>query len=126
MSEAVHFNEFAEKPACQVNEMNALVDQLSASRALRLSSPFACVAESAAMSVARPQVQQGTQYSRVDETSSVLKSSVIPMIEAHTDANVAHGGELRQAKQLIYVSCRRFLDEHVDSGVDCSTRNLDL
>jgi hypothetical protein len=40
MSETVHFHEFAEKPACQVDEMNALIDQFSASRPLR-SAPFA-------------------------------------------------------------------------------------
>ena len=48
------------------------------------------------------------------------------MIEAHTDANIAFGGELRQAEQLIDVSCRGFLDEHVDSGADGGPRNLDL
>jgi hypothetical protein len=56
----------------------------------------------------------------------LLESPVIPMIEAHTDANVVFGGKLRQAKQLIDVSCRRLLDQNVDSGVDGSTRNLDL
>jgi hypothetical protein len=35
---------------------------------------------------------------------------VTAKIEAHADANVVLGGKLRQAKQLIDVPCRRFLD----------------
>lgn len=48
------------------------------------------------------------------------------MIEAHPDANIVLGGELRQTKQLVDVSCRRFLDEHVDSGAYGGARYLDL
>src|ERR1700722_13073984 len=98
MSEAVHFHEFAEKPPCQVDEMNALIDQFSASGPLRLSAPFACKPKSAAMPVAGPHEQQGTQYSRIDETPGVLKGPVIAKIEAHPDANIVFGGELRQAE----------------------------
>jgi hypothetical protein len=51
---------------------------------------------------------------------------VISMIEAHPDANIVFGGQLRQAKQLLDVPCRRFLDEYMDSGADGGARNLDL
>jgi hypothetical protein len=48
------------------------------------------------------------------------------MIEAHPDANIVFGGELRQTKQLIDVSCRRFLDEYMNSGAYGGTHNRDL
>src|SRR6267154_2216525 len=78
------------------------------------------------MPVATPHEQQGTQYSRIDKTPGLLKGPVIPMIEAHPDANIMVGGELRQIKQLVDVSCRRFLDEYMDSGADGCARNCDL
>lgn len=96
MSKAAYFHEFAEKPPCQVDEMNALIDQFSASRPLRLSAPFAGEPKSAAMPVAGPHAQQRTQYSRIDKAPGLLKGPVIAKIEAHPDTNTAFSGELRQ------------------------------
>src|SRR5260370_14094035 len=78
------------------------------------------------MPIAGPHEQQGTQYSRFDQTPGLPKGPVIPMIEAHPDANIVLGGELRQTKQLVDVSCRRLLDEYMDSGAYGGARNLDL
>jgi hypothetical protein len=78
------------------------------------------------MPVATPHEQQGTQYARIDKTPGLLKGPVIPMIEAHPDANIVFGGELRQTKQFVDVSCRRFLDEYMDSGAYGCARNRDL
>jgi hypothetical protein len=78
------------------------------------------------MPVAGPHEQQRAQYSRIDKTSGLLKGPVITKIEAHPDANIVFGGELRQTKQLVDVACRRFLDQHVDSGAYGGARNLNV
>src|SRR5580658_5361023 len=78
------------------------------------------------MPVAGPHEQQGTQDSRIDETPGLKKGPVITKIEAHPDANIVFGGELRQTQQLVDVSCRGFLDQHVDSCAYGGARNLDV
>jgi hypothetical protein len=126
VSESVYFNEFAEKPACQVNEMYALIDQFPASRPSWLSAPLALIAGPATMPVPGPQEQQRTQYPRIDEAPCLLKRSVIAVIEAHSNSNVALGGEPRQAKQFVDVPRRRFLHENVYPCVYGGAYNLDL
>src|ERR1700722_9000506 len=78
------------------------------------------------MPVTGPHEQQGTQYSRIDKAPGLLKGPVITKIETHPDANIVFGGEFRQTKELVDVSCRRFLDQHVDSGAYGGARNLNV
>ena len=126
MREAVDFDEFAEKPARQIDEMNALIDQFAAAGALRLSAPLAVIAQAAAVAVAGPHEHQRTQYSGIDRAPGLLKCPVIAVIEANANTHIVLRGELRQVAQLVDVPCRGLLDEHVLSGADGSARDLGL
>ncbi len=91
MCKTAHIDEFAEKPARQINEMNALVDQLSAPDFLRLGAPFVGVTGPAAVSIAGPKEQQGTQTSCIDQVSCLAKGPMIPVIETHADTHIMVG-----------------------------------
>ena len=58
VGEAIDLYELAEEPACQIYEMDALVDQLPAAGAARLRPPLARIAGAAAMAVAGTYEQQ--------------------------------------------------------------------
>ena len=59
--------EVAEKPARQVDQVRALVDQLAAARNGRLAAPFLLVADAPAVAIARADEHQRAEHAGVDD-----------------------------------------------------------
>src|SRR5262249_38643936 len=105
--------ELAEKPAREIDEMNALVDELAASGPLPLGAPFTLVAEASAVPIARADIEQRTDLALVDQPPRFAHGRVIAQIEADAHAHVAFCGELLEAGKLIGAARPRLLDQYV-------------
>ena len=85
--------EVAQEPARQVDQVDALVDQLAAAGNGRIGAPFVLVAGTAAMSVAAADEHQRTERAGVEDLARLLECAVIAMIEAdaHQRAGARRG-----------------------------------
>src|SRR4029079_2662504 len=68
---AIDFREIAEEPAGRIDQMGPLIDQLTATRARWVGTPFAVVSNAAAMPVTRAQKHQITQWPTVHQFARV-------------------------------------------------------
>ena len=124
MGEAVDFHEIAEKPACQIDQVDALIDQLPAAGALGLRAPFAVVAEPSAVPVAGADEQQRPENAGVDQAPRLLECPVIAMTESDPDPNAVACGELRQVQQLIRMACAGLFEQHMHAGGNRRARDF--
>ena len=65
--EAVDVGEVAQEPARQIDQMNALIDQLAAAGDRRVGPPLLVVADAPAVAVAGRAEHQGTEGAGVDD-----------------------------------------------------------
>src|SRR5689334_9551720 len=84
---SLHLVEVAQEPACKVDQVHALVDELSAAGMLRLCTPLRVITDPAAMPVACPHEEERTERAGVDQTPGLAEGAVIAMIESNTHTN---------------------------------------
>src|SRR5580658_2921448 len=75
--------EVAQEPARQVDQVDALVEQLAAARNGRIRAPLALIAGAAAVAVASADKQQGADRAGIEDGARLLEGAVISMIEAN-------------------------------------------
>ena len=106
-------DEVSQEPTRQVNQVHALVQQLSASSYLSVRPPFALVTQTAAMPIAASKKHERAQRSRVDYLPRFRYSWMIAMVEAY----VYEGGfAFRRRDHRLYLlraARRGFLDKDV-------------
>src|SRR6185369_17851823 len=103
-------------PAGEVDEMDALVQQLASARDLGAGPPLALVARTAAMAVTRAQVHQWAQLAAHQELTRAAQGGVESVVEAHADGHAALAGGGGQRGQLCGSPRRRLLDQDVLPG----------
>src|SRR6059058_2001092 len=79
---AFHRREIAEEPAGEIDEVHALINQFTASRQLRVSSPFFVVANTPAVPVAGADEHQLSKNSSLKDLACLLKSGMVAMVVA--------------------------------------------
>jgi hypothetical protein len=112
---AVDDGELAEEPAGEVDEVDALVDQLAAAGERGVGAPLAVVAAAAAVAVAAAQEHQRAERAGVEELAGFLRAGVEAVIVAEADADARRGRRLDGA-ELGGVERAGLLDEHVFAG----------
>ena len=83
----LHVRELAQEPARQIDEVNALVEQLAAAGDRRIGAPLLVVAEAAAVPVACPDEHQRTEHARIEQRVRLLERRMVAMVEADLDAD---------------------------------------
>jgi hypothetical protein len=106
--------------------MHTLVDELPAAPALGLRPPFIRITRPPAVSVARTQVHERPQRTGIDEPPRLPEGAMKAVIETDTYAHAVLRSELLETSELIRVSRRGLLDEHVLAGGDGRTHDLRL
>src|SRR5580693_8342177 len=96
--------------------MHALIEELAAARAFRPRAPFAFVAGSAAMAVARAQYHEGAERTRLDQAARLLESAVIAQIETHANPHIVLACQEGQRAKFIRMPGGRLLDEYMAAG----------
>jgi hypothetical protein len=94
MREPLDIGEIAEKPTRQVDDMDALVDQLTATGQLRPRPPFPFVPNSSAVPVPGSQEHQRSECAGVDDTPGMPESAMVAVVEPYANAHlvvVRHG-----------------------------------
>jgi len=64
---AIGCGEFAEEPACDVDEVDALIDQLASAGKIGIGAPFPIVAFAAAVPISAAQEHQRSEGTGVDQ-----------------------------------------------------------
>src|SRR6185437_12028515 len=103
IDEAVNIDEIAEKPARQIDEMNALIEQFAAAGDGRIGTPFAVVTEAAAVPVAGADVQQWSQFAGVMDRPSLEECRMKAMVKAHFDENACLARRLHGRPQFLRI-----------------------
>src|SRR5262249_31768667 len=92
--------ELSKKPAREVNEVNALVDELAPARNFRVRAPLAFVTQTASMTVTATDEHQRPQDAAVHELARLPKCGMVAMVDSDPQATtstshgVAHGRDL--------------------------------
>ena len=110
--------EIAEEPAGEVDEVDALVDELAAAGEGGIGAPFAVVAAAAAVAVAGAHEHEGAEHALVEEGAGFLQGRVVAVVVAEADFGAGGGGDGGDVAELGGVEGAGFLDEHVFTGGD--------
>jgi len=124
MRVAIHLDEFPQKPAPEIDEVHALIDQLATTRQFRIRAPLLIVTESTPVPVAGSQKHQRPERAGLDDASRLPKCSMIAVIEAHANTYSACFGERWQVLQFVGMPRRRFLNQYVLTCIYCRAGNL--
>src|ERR1700744_4875471 len=76
------------EPAREVDQVNSLVNQLSAARLFRVRPPFFVVAYAAAMSITGADEHERAHHSGFEDLPSLLKGRMVAVIVAGTDHEI--------------------------------------
>src|SRR5271157_2342358 len=82
---SLHLGELAQEAPGQVDEVDTLVNELSAAGAFPAGAPFALVSGPPAVPIARPQVHERTQLAGPNELECLSERAVIAVIEPDAD-----------------------------------------
>src|SRR5580704_12943379 len=102
--------ERAKKPTGEVDQMNSLIQQLTASGDLWNRPPFPFVPQSPAVAISPPDKHQRSQRTRIDDLTSFLKSGVITMVETHLYTDFVRLRRCDERLKLRGVTGPRFLN----------------
>src|SRR5690606_27801573 len=80
--------ERSEEPAGEIDQVDALIDELTAARPRAIGAPFPVVADAPAVSVASAHEHQGAQHAAIHDLARLLQRGMITVIEpdAHAPA----------------------------------------
>ena len=107
-----------EEPARQVDQVDALVQQLAAARDRRVGAPLAVVADPAAVAVARADVQQLADRAGVDQRAGLLEGRVEAVVEPDPHEPPVARRPPRAAASSAALRRGRLLDQDVLAGLD--------
>ena len=107
------FSKFAEKPSREVNEMRALIDQVSAARHGTLEAPFLFIAQPAAVTVAPAYKQQRPEISTIDDLARLENRRMEAVIVTDLGDKPSGIGRILYSGYLGEVSSSRLFDEHM-------------
>ncbi|SPE31293.1 hypothetical protein SBA5_870019 [Candidatus Sulfotelmatomonas gaucii] len=110
---SLHLAEVPEKPARQVDEVHALVDQFSAAGFFRNRAPFPVIAGPPAVTVPAADEHHLPQRARFEDLARLAKCTVIAMIEAHPHQRAGAARGLADRRQLGLRPSARLLDQYV-------------
>jgi hypothetical protein len=115
--------EIAEKPSRQIDEVDPLIDQLTAAGDFRVGAPFLLVAHTTTVSVSGPHEHQRTESTGIDKLPRLPDGGVIPMVESHADSPIRSTGRVDKRRNFPCRTPRRFLDENMFARVERGVRN---
>ena len=115
---ALDGGEFAEEPAGEIDEMDALIDEFATAGKDGIGAPLAVVALASPVAVAGAEKHERAEDAGIEELAGFLEGGVEAVIVAEADASVGQlsGGE--NGAELGGVECAGFLDEDVFAGAD--------
>ena len=115
---ALHSGEFAEEPAGEIDEMDALIDEFAAAGKDGIGAPLAVVALASPVAVAGAEKHERAEDAGTEEFAGFLEGGMEAMIVAEADASVGQlsGGE--NGAELGGVERAGFLEEHVFAVAD--------
>ena len=82
---AFNLREFAEKNSGEINQVNALINQLAAAGKLRIGAPLLFVADAAALAVTSAHKHHRTEHAAVENIQRLQARRMIAMIVADAD-----------------------------------------
>jgi hypothetical protein len=109
-------NEIAEKPAGEVDEVHALIDEFAAAGEGGIGAPLAVVAFATAVAVAGAEEHEGPEGTSFEEFAGFLKGGVEAVVVADADTGSSFGGGGLEGAELGGVEGTGFFDEHVFAG----------
>ena len=113
----------AEKPARQIDQVRALIDQLAAAGNRGLRAPFFLIADASAVAIARADEHQRTEHAGVDDLPRLLKAGVEAMIEPGLDDALVLGCRVRNRLHLGEFAARGLFHQHMAAGFDGAQRD---
>ena len=108
----------AEKPARQIDQVHALIDQFAAAGLLRVRAPLLLVADAAAVAVAAAHEHQVAERACVEQLAGLAERGMIAMVEADAHEPATSSGRFDQRIELAQRAAGRLLDEDVLAGRD--------
>jgi hypothetical protein len=111
--DALDRGEGPEEPAREIDEVDALIDELASAGLYRVGTPFLVVTDTTAVAISTPDEHQRTETLRVDNRSSLEKRWMIAMIEPDSHQPPMTLGGLRQCVQLLHTATSWLLDQYV-------------
>ncbi len=121
---ALDLLEVAEKPASQVDQVDALIHQLAAARPRGVGSPLLVVSDPPSVAVPAPKEHEFADRACRREVLGSAQRRMEAMIEANPDEDTCLLGCGDDCVKLLSPPSCRLLDEHVLSGRNC--RECDL
>ena len=115
---ALHSGKFAEEPAGEIDEMDALIDEFATAGKDGIGAPLAVVALASPVAVAGAEKHERAEDAGIEELAGFLESGVEAMIVAEADAGVGQLGGGENGAELGGVERAGFLDEDVFAGAD--------
>src|SRR5258708_30899913 len=122
MGKALEVGKVSKKPARQVDQVYALIDQLTPNGERRVATPFLFIAFAASMPVAAAHKHQLREFSLSHQLPGFHKCRMIPMVKSDSHLHAAVLNSLDQRVQLRDIAGRRFLDQHMLASVSSQKR----
>src|SRR5262249_43056173 len=116
--------EISEEEPGQVDQVNALVDQLAAAGQLLVGAPFAVVADAAAVTVTAAQEHKLASGAATRALQGLQQRRMMAVVEADADADVVAAGDGGDGIQLGGAAGAWFFDKDVLAGFDGTQGNL--
>jgi len=115
---AVNFFEPAEKPAGEINQMDSLVNQFTATGKFRVGAPFLVITDAPAMAITRANKHQFAHHAGPENFPRLDERRMITMIEPDPDANAVLLRERNQFVNLLHGNARWFFNDDVFARAD--------
>src|SRR5205814_2322697 len=121
--EPLDVDEVSKQPAGEVDQMHALIDELTAACNSRIRPPFPLVSKASAMAIATAHEHQLSKRAIVEELSCLLQRRMVAMIESDADLRRSAANGLDHFIDLADGTRCRFFNEDVLARLDRPARN---
>ena len=115
---AFHVNEVAKKPAREIDQMHALIDDLSAARQFWIRAPLALVSDASTVPIPAAHEHHVADRAGLEQLVSLPERRMVTMIESDPHLRRMATGHADNLIDLAERPRRGLLDEHVLAGLN--------